>query len=329
MYAKKRIKIAVTGAAGQVAYSFLFRLLTEKIFPGDVILDLHLLDLSAALPKVRGVAMELQDCAVPELGNVVCTDNADVAMDGVSWAILIGASPRKAGMERGDLLRANAEIFKVQARALNDHAASNVRVLVVGNPCNTNCLIAMHNAPKIPRENFYAMTLLDEQRARAQLAAFAHVEISAVKNTIVWGNHSATQFPDFYHAQIAGRAACEAVDESWCQTDFLHAVRERGAAVIKARGVSSGASAAHGILETLRRLENGRASDQAFSLAIASRGEYGIDEGLVFSYPCQIVDGKVQVVNGVVHNNFAQEQINLTLAELRVEMEMVKKAGFL
>jgi malate dehydrogenase len=269
--------------------------------------------------------MELEDCAFPVLKNVVCTSDLNVAMRDVNWALLVGSVPRKEGMERSDLLKINGKIFTAQGQAINDNAADDVRVFVVGNPCNTNCLIAMNNAPDIPNDRFYAMTKLDELRARSQLAIKAKVDVTAVTQMTIWGNHSATQFPDFYHAKIQGKPATEVItDLSWLQNDFISIVQKRGAEVIKARGASSAASAANAALTSVYDITHDTVQGETYSVARCSQGEYGIDEGLIFSFPCRTEGEKLKVVTGLTHNAFAEEKIKITLDELRKERDAVR-----
>lgn len=327
---KQPITITITGAAGQIGYALLFRIASGQVFGADTPVNLHLLELEAALPALEGVAMELHDCAFPLLNTIVCTADLNEAMKGTHWVLSVGAVPRKAGMERADLLKINGGIFTAQGRAINDHAADDVRVLVVGNPCNTNCLIAMHNAPDVPRDRFYAMTRLDENRARSQLALKAGVPVSAVERMVIWGNHSSTQYPDFYNATIEGEPVAQRIkDESWLQGDFISTVQQRGAAIIKARGASSAASAANAAIDSVVSVINDTADGEWFSLCKASQGEYDVDEGLIFSYPCVVKNGELSVVEGVAHNAFAQEKLQLTLDELRQERDTVKSMGLI
>ncbi|OGT59444.1 MAG: malate dehydrogenase [Gammaproteobacteria bacterium RIFCSPHIGHO2_12_FULL_42_10] len=320
----KRIKIAITGAAGQIGYALIFRVASGQMFGPDVAVELSLLELPLALPALQGVAMELDDGAYPLLKKVTITSDVNVAMKDVNWAVLVGSVPRKVGMERSELLKINGDIFKVQGRALNDHAAGDARVFVVGNPCNTNCLIAMQYAPDMPRNRFYAMTLLDELRARYQLAAKAEVDVTAVTQMNIWGNHSATQYPDFYHAMINQRPATEVItDLHWLQNDFITTVQQRGAAVLKARGASSAASAANAALMTVYNLTHDTAQGETFSVARCSEGEYGIDAGLIFSVPCRTEGGVLKVITGLSHNDFSKERIQKTLNELREERDMM------
>ncbi len=326
---KKRVKVAITGAAGQIGYALIFRIASGQMLGQDTEIDLHLLELEPALPGLRGVAMELDDCAFPLLKNVVCTADVNEAMRDVNWAVLVGAVPRKDGMERSDLLKINGKIFTTQGRAINDNAANDVKVFVVGNPCNTNCLIAMNNAKDIPRDRFYAMTTLDELRARKQLAIKAGVDVTAVTQMTIWGNHSATQFPDFYHAKINGTSAAEVVDLKWLQNDFIPLVQKRGAEVIKVRGASSAASAANAALTGVYNLSHETPQGESYSVARCSQGEYGVDEGLIFSFPCRTEGGHSKVITGLTFNEFSQEKFNLTLDELRKERDAVKELGLI
>lgn len=328
--AQNRVKVAITGAAGQIGYALLFRIASGQVFGPNTLIDLHLLELEAALPALRGVAMELEDCAFPLLRNVVCTSDLSTAMRDVNWVLLVGAVPRKQGMERSDLLKINGGIFTAQGKAINDNAASDVRVFVVGNPCNTNCLIAMHSAPDVPRDRFYAMTRLDENRALSQLAIKAGVPVSEVSNMAVWGNHSSTQYPDFYHAKISGKPATEVItDISWLQNEFIPIVQKRGAAVIEARGSSSAASAANAAIDSVISLTQETAKGDWFSVCRCSTGEYDIDEGLIFSFPCRVENGKLQVVNGLAQNEYGAAKIQATLQELRAEKQAVVDLGLI
>jgi len=326
----KRVRVAITGAAGQIGYALIFRIASGQMFGTDTEVELNLLELEPALPALQGVVMELQDCAFPLLKKIITTSDVNVAMQGVNWAILVGAVPRKEGMERSDLLKINGKIFTAQGRAINDHAADDVRVFVVGNPCNTNCLIAMHNAPDVPRDRFYAMTLLDELRARSQLAIKAGVDVSAITQMVIWGNHSATQYPDFYNAKINEHPVVDVIkDLHWLQNDFITTVQQRGAAVIKARGASSAASAANAALMTVYNLTHPTVQGEMFSVARCSQGEYGIDEGLIFSFPCRTEGGNLKIISGLPQNEFAQQKIQLTLDELRKERDAVKSLGLI
>ena len=324
----KTVKVAVTGAAGQIGYAVLFRLASGAVFGTDTAVELlQLLELEKALPALEGVKMELDDCAFPLLTNIVATSDPNVAFKDIDWGLLVGSVPRKAGMERNDLLRVNGGIFVGQGKALNENAGKDVRVLVVGNPCNTNCLIAMHNAPKIPRERWFAMTALDENRAKIQLAQKAGVAVSDVTNLTIWGNHSATQYPDFTNTKILGKPAQAVIDDDeWLQGDFIKTVQQRGSAIIKARGASSAASAANAALDTIMRITTPTADGDWFSAAIPSDGSYGIPEGLIFSYPLRSsVNGVPEVVQGIELDEFSQEKIQATRNELEMEREAVKE----
>ncbi len=326
---RKCVRVAVTGAAGQIGYALLPGILSGQMFGPDVDIELNLIELPHAMDALTGVAMEIDDGAYPLLRSVNITDLLDSGMNGVNWALLVGAVPRKQGMERSDLLKVNGGVFTVQGRAINKHAAADVRALVVGNPCNTNALIAYHNAPDVPRERFYAMTMLDEKRARFQLAQKAGVHVNEINNMIIWGNHSATQFPDIYNATISGRPAMDVIqDQSWVANDFIPTVQQRGAAVIKARGQSSAFSAANAIISSVYNLYHETVGDN-YSVAKVSSGEYGVDDGLVFSFPCRTVAGKCKVVAGLQHDAFAAAKILATLDELRSERDMVQAMGLL
>lgn len=327
----KRVKVAVTGAAGQIGYALIFRIASGQMFgPDTEITSLRLLELPQALGALEGVKMELEDCAFPLLRDVTITSDVNEAMKDVNWAALVGSVPRKDGMERSELLTINGKIFTTQGRAINDNAADDVRVFVVGNPCNTNCLIAMNNAPDVPNDRFFAMTMLDELRARSQLAIKANVPVSAVTQMTIWGNHSSTQYPDFYHAQINGRPVPEVItDLNWLQNDFIKTVQTRGAAVIKQRGASSAASAANAALMSIYNLTHDTVQGESFSVARCSQGEYGVDEGLIFSVPCRTEGGQLKVITGLSLNEFGQEKFNLTLDELRKERDAVKELGLI
>lgn len=326
----KRVKIAITGAAGQIGYALLFRIASGQMLGPDTEIELRLLELEQIFPSLQGVAMELEDCAFPLLKNVTITTDVNVAMKDVNWAILVGSVPRKAGMERSELLGINGKIFVSQGRAINENANSDVRVFVVGNPCNTNCLIAMHHAPDIPRNRFFAMTMLDEFRARSQLAMKANVGVGAVSQMTIWGNHSSTQYPDFYHAKINGKPATEVIDDiHWLQDVFIPLIQKRGAEVIKARGASSAASAANAALMSVYHLTHDTEKGETFSIARPSEGEYNIDEGLIFSMPSRVENGKFKVITGLSQNEFSQKKIEITLNELRQERDTVKELGLI
>ena len=326
----RRVKVAITGAAGQIGYALLFRIASGQMFGLDTEVELQLLELEAALPALNGVAMELDDCAFPLLKNIVCTADLNVAMDGVNWSLLVCSVPRKQGMERADLLAVNGGIFTQQGLAINNNAADDVRVFVVGNPCNTNCLIAMNNAPDVPDERFFAMTTLDELRAKTQLAKKAGVDVTAVSQMTIWGNHSATQYPDFYNASINGDSAAPVIaDETWLKNDFVKTVQQRGAAILKARGASSAASAANAIVKGVNNLVTDTAVGDTFSMCKCSQGDYGIEPGLIFSYPCRVDNGTLSVVDDLEHNAYAQQQLDATHKELCSERDTVKSLGLI
>lgn len=327
---KKPIKIAITGAAGQIGYALLFRIASGQMFGPDQPVILHLLELERSLPALHGTAMELDDCAFPLLKKIICTSQLSESMKDINWAILVGSMPRKDGMERADLLKINGSIFAPQGKAINDYAASDVKVFVVGNPCNTNCLIAMHHAPDIPKDRFFAMTLLDENRARAQLAKKATVSVEEVTRMAIWGNHSSTQYPDFYNAKITSEPVVEVIsDKNWLENDFIPIVQKRGAAVIKARGASSAASAANAVVGSIYHLTHDTKKDDFFSVATCSMGQYGVDEGLIFSFPSRVDNGQFNIVDTIQHNSFGQEKIKLTLMELCAERDEVKDMGLI
>src|SRR5436190_4447857 len=323
---KAPLKIAVTGGAGQIGYSLLFRIASGGMFGKDQPIALHLIEIPAALGALEGVVMELHDCAFPLLQSIVPTADLDEGFRDINWALLVGSVPRKAGMERGDLLGINGKIFIGQGQAIQKNAASDVRVLVVGNPCNTNCLIAMNNARSIPRDRWFAMTRLDENRAKAQLAQKAGVDVTAVSNMTIWGNHSATQYPDAYNAKINGRSAAELIgDESWLKETFIPAVQQRGAAIIKARGSSSPGSAANAIVDTVRSLTTDTADGDWHSVAVCSDGSYGVDEGLICSFPVRTRGGKWEIVKDVPLNEFSKGKFDASVAEMKEEKSMVSE----
>ncbi len=318
------VRVAVTGAAGQIGYSLLFRIASGAMFGPEQPVALRLIEIEPALGALQGVAMELEDCAFPLLREAVTTASLDEGFRGVNWALLVGSIPRKAGMERKDLLGINGKIFTGQGQALQRNAAPDVRILVVGNPCNTNCLIAMSNARDIPRERFFAMTRLDENRAKAQLAKKAGVAVAAVSNVTIWGNHSATQYPDFYNARVQGKAATAAItDEAWLQGEFIASVQQRGAAVIKARGSSSAASAANAIVQSVQSLIEPTPAGDWHSVALCSDGSYGVEAGLISSFPIRTSAKKVEIVQGLEINAFSRTRINVSVQELKEERGMV------
>jgi malate dehydrogenase len=321
MAANTPLHVTVTGAAGQIGYSLLFRIGSGEMFGPDRPVVLRLLEIEPGMKALEGVVMEIDDCAFPLVSDIVTTTDLDTAFDGTSWALLVGSVPRKAGMERGDLLTVNGGIFGPQGRAIAARAASDVRVLVVGNPCNTNCLIARSNAPEVPDDRWFAMTRLDENRAKSQLAVKAGAPVASVTNVAIWGNHSATQFPDYSNALIGGKPAVETIDDTaWLQGDFLATVQKRGAAIIDARGLSSAASAANAAIDSVVSIHAGTPGDEFTSLAVVSRGEYGIPEGLQFGFPVR-TDGSAgwTVVEGLSHDDFATDRIRVTTEELEAE----------
>lgn len=327
--ANKRVKVALTGAAGQIGYAILFRIASGQMFGPDTEVELQLLELPQALGALEGVKMELDDCAFPLLKNVVCTDKMEVAFKDANWILAIGAVPRKAGMERGDLLKVNGGIFGPLGKAMAAHGASDCRLFVVGNPCNTNCLIAMESSG-LPKDRFFAMTTLDENRAKTQLAQKAGVDVTDVTNMTIWGNHSATQYPDFFNAKVQGRSATEAIkDHDWLKSEFIQIVQQRGAAIIKARGASSAASAANACVQGVYNLTHDTPAGETYSMCLASNGEYGVDKGLIFSYPCRTENGKVVVVENVEHNDFGKEKFQATHEELKSERDTVKELGLI
>lgn len=321
---KSPIKVAVTGAAGQIGYSLVFRIASGEMFGPEQPLTLHLIEIPNALDALNGVVMELHDCAFPLLESVVPTADLDEGFRDINWALLVGSVPRKAGMERKDLLGINGKIFIGQGQAIQRNAAADVRVLVIGNPCNTNCLIAMNNAKEIPRDRWFAMTRLDENRARAQLAHKAGVQISRVTNMTIWGNHSSTQYPDFYNAKIDNRPANEVIgDEKWLKEEFISSVQQRGAAVLKARGLSSAASAANAIIDTVRFLTNDTPDDDWHSVAVCSDGSYNVEKELISSFPVRVHAGKWEIVQKLPINEFSREKIDKSVAELKEEKSLV------
>ena len=318
------IKVAVTGAAGQIGYALLFRIASGSMFGPDQPVALSLIEIPSVLGALDGVVMELDDCAFPLLKSIEPTADLDEGFRDVNWALLVGSVPRKAGMERKELLGINGKIFIGQGHAIEKNAAADVRVLVVGNPCNTNCLIAMNNAKSIPRDRFFAMTRLDENRGKAQLANKAGVEVTAVSNMAIWGNHSATQYPDFYSAKIDGKSAADVIaDESWLKNTFIPAVQQRGAAVIKARGLSSAASAANAIVDTVRGLTTDTKAGDWHSVAVCSDGSYGVEKDLISSFPIRTKGGKWEIVPNVAINDFSRSKIDASVNELKEEKSLV------
>jgi malate dehydrogenase len=321
---KPPLRIAITGAAGQIGYSLLFRIASGAMFGPDQPVILHLIEIEPALPALGGVVMELQDCAFPLLQGIVPTASLAEGFAGVNWALLVGSVPRKAGMERKDLLGINGRIFTGQGHAIAQNAAPDARVLVVGNPCNTNCLIAMNNARALPADRWFAMTMLDQNRAASQLALRAGAPVTAVSQLAIWGNHSSTMYPDFYNAKIGGRPAPAVIGaDAWFQETFLPTVQQRGAAIIKARGLSSAASAANAVVDTVRALTTPTRAGDWFSVAVCSDGSYGIEKGLMFSYPIRSDGQKWEIVSGVPLNDFSKSKIAATENELKEEKALV------
>ena len=324
------VKVSVTGAAGQIGYALLFRIASGQLLGPDTPVHLSLLEIPQAVKAAEGTAMELDDCASPLLAGVDIHDDPNQAFDGVSIALLVGARPRTKGMERGDLLEANGGIFKPQGQALNDHAASDLKVLVVGNPANTNCLIAASNAPDIPRERFTAMMRLDHNRAIAQVANKTVAQVSEVTNMTIWGNHSATQYPDVFHAKVKGADAAEAIgDQSWIENDFIPTVQKRGAAIIEARGASSAASAANAAIDHVHDWVLGSPERDWVSMAIPSDGSYGVEEGIFSGYPCTCSGGAYTIVEGLELDEFSRGRIDATVKELRDERSAVADLGLI
>ncbi len=318
------LRIAVTGAAGQIGYALLFRIASGAMFGPHQPVILHLIEIEPALPALQGVVMELDDGAFPLLKGIVPTANLEEGFRGVHWALLVGSIPRKAGMERKDLLGINGKIFIGQGQAIQKNAASDVRVLVVGNPCNTNCLIAMSNAPDVPGDRWHAMTRLDENRAKSQLAKKAGVEVTAVSNLAIWGNHSATQYPDFSNARINGRPATDAiVDEAWLKGEFIATVQQRGAAIIKARGASSAASAANAVVDSVASVITPTYPGDWHSIGVRADGSYGVEAGLIASFPIRSDGRKLEIVPGVPVNEFSRAKIDATVNELKEEKSLV------
>lgn len=321
---KAPVRVAVTGAAGQISYSLLFRIAAGEMLGKDQPVILQMLEITPALDALKGVAMELDDCAFPLLAGMVCTDDPNVAFKDADYALLVGARPRGPGMERKDLLEANAAIFSVQGKALNDHASRDVKILVVGNPANTNALIAQRNAPDLDPRQFTAMMRLDHNRAMSQLAEKAGKTINDVKNVIIWGNHSATQYPDIHNTTVDGADAMGLIDQEWYENDFIPTVQQRGAAIIKARGASSAASAANAAIFHMRDWALGTPEGDYVTMGVYSDGSYGIEEGLIYGYPCVCKDGDWSIVQGVEINDFSRAKMTATETELKEERDAVK-----
>src|SRR4030081_349434 len=321
---KSPIKVAITGAAGQIGYALVFRVASGAMFGPDQPVALHLIEIPAGFEALKGVVMELDDCAFQLLKNVVATNDLDEGFRDVNWALLVGRVPRKAGMERKGVLGINGKIFIGQGQAIEKNASADVRTLVIGNPCNTNCLIAMNNAKQIPPVRWFAMTRLDENRAKAQLAHKAGVEVTAVTKMTIWGNHSATQYPDFYNAKIDNRPANEVIgDEKWLKEEFIAAVQQRGAAIIKARGLSPAGSAANAIIDSVRSLTSDTPRDDWHSVAVCSDGSYGVEKDLISSFPVRVRGGKWEIVQKLPINDFSRDRIDKSVAELKEERASV------
>jgi len=321
---KNPVRVTITGAAGQIGYQLAFRIASGQMLGADQPVILQLLEITPALEALNGVVMELDDCAFDTLAGVVATDDANVAFKDADYALLVGARPRGPGMERKDLLEANAQIFSGQGKAINEHANRDIRILVVGNPANTNALITRCNAPDINPANFTAMMRLDHNRASAQLASKTNKHASDVRQLTVWGNHSATQYPDIYHASVAGEAALDLVDSNWIVDDFIPTVQQRGAAIIKARGASSAASAASAAIDHMHDWALGTPDDDWVSMAIPSDGSYGIEEGIIYSYPVRCLNGQYEIVQGLEINDFSRERMQATESELREERAAIE-----
>ncbi|MFT5576499.1 MAG: malate dehydrogenase [Bermanella sp.] len=321
---KQPVRVTVTGAAGQIGYALLFRIASGSMLGGDQPIILQLLDITPAMDALQGVKMELDDCAFPLLSNVVCTDDPNVAFKDSDYALLVGARPRGPGMERKDLLEANAAIFSVQGKAINDNANKNIKVLVVGNPANTNALITQRNAPDINPRNFTAMTRLDHNRAMSQLAEKTGKTVNDVTNMTIWGNHSATQYPDLFNAKVSGTKATDLIDQAWYENDFIPTVQQRGAAIIKARGASSAASAANAASGHMRSWALGTEGDDWVSMGVYSDGSYGIAQGLIYSFPCRCKDGDWTIVQGAEVGDFSRAKMTATEKELSEERDAVK-----
>ncbi|MER5650037.1 malate dehydrogenase [Streptosporangium sp. NPDC002524] len=324
--AQTPVKVTVTGAAGQIGYALLFRIASGQLLGADVPVTLSLLEIPQAVKAAEGTAMELDDCAFPLLSGIEVTDDPNVAFNGANVALLVGARPRSKGMERGDLLQANGGIFGPQGKAINDNAADDIRVLVVGNPANTNALIAQQHAPDVPAERFTAMTRLDHNRALSQLAAKLGVPVTEIKKMTIWGNHSATQYPDLFHAEVGGKIAAELVDEAWLRDTFIPTVAKRGAAIIEARGASSAASAANAAIDHVFDWVNGTAWTSA---AIPSDGSYGVPEGLISSFPVTSRGGRWEIIQGLEIDAFSRERIDATVRELEEERSAVRELGLI
>ena len=324
------VKVVVTGAAGQIGYALVYRIASGQMLGPDTKVELRLLEVPQARGALDGVAMERDDCAFPRRSNIVCTDDPNEAFDGANVGLLVGARPRTKGMERGDLLEANGAIFTVQGKAINDNAADDVKILVVGNPANTNAMIAMNSAPDVPRERFTAMMRLDHNRALTQVAQKTGASVSDVKNMTIWGNHSATQYPDVVHAKVAGKSAWDTIaDEAWVADTFIPTVQKRGAAIIEARGASSAASAANAAIDHIHDWVLGTPEGDWVSMGVAVDGQYGIDKGIICGLPCVAKNGEWSVVEGLELDAFSKPRIDASVAELREEYDAVKELGLI
>ncbi len=324
------VKVVVTGAAGQIGYAILFRIASGQMLGPDTPVELRMLEVPQARGALDGVAMELDDCAFPLLTNIVATDDPNVAFDGANVGLLVGARPRTKGMERGDLLEANGAIFTVQGKAINDHAADDVKILVVGNPANTNALIAMHSAPDVPNERFTAMMRLDHNRAKTQVAQKTGTPVADVTQMTIWGNHSATQYPDVVHAKVGGANAWETIgDEAWVADTFIPTVQKRGAAIIEARGASSAASAANAAIDHMHDWVLGTPAGDWVSMGVPSTGQYGLEEGLITGLPCVCKDGAWSVIEGLELDAFSKPRIDASVAELAEERDAVRELGLI
>lgn len=322
--------IAITGAAGQIGYALLFSLAAGRMLGDNTKINLNLIELPGAMQALEGVAMELDDCSFPLLNSINITSDLDVGFNNIDWAILVGAAPRKAGMERADLLKINGGIFSAQGQAINNNAKKDAKVLVVGNPCNTNCLIAKHHAPRLNPDNFFAMTMLDQNRAYAQIAKKANIATTEISNLAIFGNHSATQFPDIENAMVTQQTLKQTIaDTNWLETEFITTVQQRGAAIIKARGASSAASAANAAIETIAHIEGVRNSGSTFSVALNSKGEYGARPGLIVSYPVQYKAGQLIVLNDWQHTEWAKQKIQASFMELEEEYQQISQLGLI
>lgn len=321
---KQPVRVTVTGAAGQIGYALLFRIASGAMLGDDQPVILQLLDITPAMDALQGVKMELDDCAFPLLADVICTDDPNVGFKDTDYALLVGARPRGPGMERKDLLEANAAIFSVQGKAINDHASKSIKVLVVGNPANTNALITQRNAPDINPRQFTAMTRLDHNRAKTQIAQKTGKTVNDVTNMTIWGNHSATQYPDLFNAKVSGTKAIDLIDQAWYESDFIPTVQQRGAAIIKARGASSAASAANAAIDHMRSWALGTEGDDWVSMGVYSDGSYGVAEGLIYSFPCRCKGGDWEIVQGAEISEFSQAKLKATEQELMEERDAVK-----